>query len=217
MTLGEIVSTLAFIAEREGKAKKLTISDLNRLFKLVDYDFIRENFGHPDQPTGYETQGQISEALLPIKTEATVTLTSGVGTIPNDFYHFVDSYYTSGASTIRISEVRSQESVAFRSSSINAPTTTYPIIEVWETQVKVYPTTGISSIKFVYLKRPTPAVYAVKTENGIQVYDSASSTQFEWTADKHIDIIRLLLKYIGISLGNLQIAEYVNQKEAVEN
>lgn len=217
MTLGEIVSIVAFISERESKAKRLTVSQLNSILKVVDYDLIKEIYGQPGDPGGYETQGQISEALLPFKTGPTsIALTSGIGDLPADFYHFSDCNYVSGGDTIRVHLVTSKESSIRKENAITRPTVKHPIAELYKGHIHITPTT-LSSVNLVYLKRPTPAVYVVKVENGIQVYDSGASTQPEWSEDRHIDIIRLILKYIGISMGNQQIIQYVEQKTAQEN
>jgi len=217
MTLGEIVSMVAFISERESKVKKLTASQLNSILKLVDYDLIKEVYGQPGDPGGYEQQGQISESLLPFKVGPTsIVLTSGLGNLPTDFYHFSDCYYSSGGDTIRVDLVTSKQSSVRKENSLTKPTYKHPIVELFKTQLSITPT-SLTSVMLIYIKRPIPAVYKLKEEYGIQTYDAATSVQTEWGAEKHIDIIRLILKYIGISLGNQQIIQYVEQKTMAEN
>jgi hypothetical protein len=217
MTLDEIVRVFAFLAKQAAKITEIDIKQVNSLLKIVDYDLISELWGHPDQPTGFETQWQLSEYLRPFKSDpTTVALTTGVGSLPADYLHWIDAYYVLSTETKQVKLETSQESVMRRENSIIAPTADRPMAEIFATQVRVWPTT-ISSINLVYLKRPTPAVYAVKWENGAQIYDSASSTQPQWGAEKHIDIIRIMLKYVGLEVGNGQIVAYLDQEKAKEN
>lgn len=216
MTLGEIVSMVAFISERESKVKKLTAGQLNSILKIVDYDLIKENYGQPGDSNGYEVQGQVSEALLPFKKSTTISLTLGVGNLPNDFYHFSDCYFVTGGDIVRVDLVNTRQSSVRKSNSLTKPTSKYPIVELFKDQLQVTPTT-LSVVNLIYIKRPTPATYVLQQEYGIQKYDSVNSVQPEWGAEKHIDIIRLILKYIGISLGNQQILQYVEQKTRDEN
>lgn len=217
MTLDEIVRIFAFIGKQAAKITEIDIKQVNSLLKIVDYDLIAELWGPPDQPSGFETQWQLSDYLRPFKSDPTsVSLSSGIGSLPADYLHWITAYHVSGSDTIQIKLETSQESVMRRDNAILTPTTKRPMAEIYATQVRVWPTT-LTSISLVYLKHPTPAVYAVKTENGVQVYDSTSSTQPQWGAEKHIDIIRIMLKYLGLELGNAQIVAYMDQEKAKEN
>jgi len=107
--------------------------------------------------------------------------------------------------------VTAKECVRRRNNSITEPTASYPIVELKDGAFQVYPTT-ISQVTLVYLKKDTPQI-ALKSENGIQVYDPDNSTELEWsTVDAYIDIIRLIVGYLSVPMTNEQVLSYVEQK-----
>ena len=217
MTLEEAVDLIRFIVADKMPGKKLRVEELNSILKVVDYDLFQEIYGLPGMQKGWEMDEQTGMAILPFKTSATVALTSGSGTLPTDFFHWGRCSYTSGSDEIPIDLVTTAEAEQRRFNSVTEPTARHPIAEIKNsTTIQVYPTT-ITSITLSYLKRPTPASYVIKNENGIDVYDSTNSVQFAWSADKHISLIRLILKYLGLSVNDSFIVQYSEQKQAQTN
>lgn len=213
MTLEAIWESVVFLSE--GKiGKKLNIEEFNDILALVDYDLMEEYVGQPNKQTGYETDLVFTDALLPFKSSSTISLTTGAGTLPTDYLHFSKCHYVSGSDIIPVELVTTQESEQRRFNAITLPSLRFPIFELTSsTAFQVYPT-SISSVVLGYIKKPTPSSLVLKSENGVYVYDSTNSVQPQWNASQHNAYIRHILKYLGISVNDQFITQYVESKQA---
>jgi len=99
---------------------------------------------------------------------------------------------------------------------IKRPTTKDPIAVVRKVttndRMYVYPIT-IGAVDFHYYRLPEEPVFAYTISNDALVYNSEGSTEFEWPAQKHMDLARILLSYLGINLEHELLLQYAeNQK-----
>jgi len=208
MTLKDLWYTLQHILR--DKKIELTVDQLNRYLDFATQELMNSAYGKTGEQHGYETEQQITDDFLPLKTIATIPITIGVGTIPDDYWHKSKMELTT--SGIEIEFVTAKECVRRRNNTITQPTTTYPIVELRDGEFTVYPTTITGNVTLTYLKKTTPSI-VLKTENDIQVYDSAGSTELPWsTVDKYMDTIRIILGYLNIPMSNEQILAYTEQK-----
>lgn len=213
MTLGELVYFIQIIAENKGYQKKISREQMNLLIQQASIDLAKEKYGYLDSPTGYETHQQIKDALRKFKEISTIVVdASGHMTIPSDYFHKGTIRY----GTVPVDIVTDQVADELNASSILAPTTSYPIAVECDTYYQFYPIT-LGSVVFTYYRLPTEPVYATKIENSIPVYDVAGSTELEWTEEYHIEIIRKVLSYLMISVGDMEVTQYVEAKQTQEN
>lgn len=217
MTLEQITDVVRFFVDQKMPGKQLNIEEYNTILAAVDYDLMNDVVGPVGSVEGWETEGQVKVALLPFITSSTIILTGGAGTLPTNFLHFGKCHYISGSDAIPIELVSTQESAQRRYNTITTPTTRFPIMELTgSTTFQVYPTT-ITPIYLSYIKKPTAASYVLVSENGVLSYDSTLSVQPEWGVFKHNDYIRHILKYLGISVNDMNIVQYTEQKQAQVN
>jgi hypothetical protein len=56
-------------------------------------------------------------------------------------------------------------------------------------------------------------IYAIKQENGIDVYDSANSIQLEWPEQYHNDIVRMLVGYLAPASKDMNLSNFIETKK----
>jgi hypothetical protein len=97
--------------------------------------------------------------------------------------------------------------------SNRTPSLKYPVCTFVGDNVYVYPK-EIKSLIFTYLRYPkTPYLaYSLDTNDQI-VYDKDKSIQFEYNDFNFIDIVNLILSYIGINLTNKDISQYAEAQK----
>ena len=212
MTVQEIYYLFQFIAEKSGYMKDVTIDQFNLLLKNANTELENQVYGYEQSPKGYETSQKRTDSLRHLKTSSTISLTSGVGNIPDDYFHI--SYILYG--DIAVNVVTDYEYAEMKDNAILEPSVYYPIAVIGDTTFTVYPT-SISSVTFAYLKHETTPVLAFKSENGIYAYDSSTSVQLQWPEEDQIEIVRIMLTYLGISIGRNDIVQYMEQKQNMEN
>lgn len=197
------------------KKIEISLEQINRYLELGNAELMRTVYGRVGEEKGYENDQAIMDALLPFKAISNITLTSGAGAMPNDYWH--KSRMEDFTTGVKITFVSSDECERKRNNTITVPSTAYPIVELLDGTFQVYPTT-ITKVKFVYLKKGNVPAIAVKTENAIQVYDASSSVEPEWnTPEKFIDLIRIIMGYLNIPMTNDQVLSYTEAKTDKEN
>jgi hypothetical protein len=208
MTLKDVWYTLSHILRE--KNIELSLEQINRYLEFANEELKNSIYGKIGETKGYENEGQITDSLLPFRTQANINLTTGSGNMPADYWHKSRMEVTSTG--VEIKFVTSEECVRKRNNTITVPSASYPIVELKDGTFQVYPTT-ISQVTFVYLKRGNIPSIALVTQNMVQVYDSGNSVELEWnTVDRYLDIIRIILGYLNIPMSNEQILAYTEQK-----
>jgi len=213
MALKDILFTVQYFYGKTDK--ELGIEQFNRLVKIASDKLKSIIYGRIGEKEGFETEQQISDALLPFKTTSTIVLTTGSGTLPTDYWHKVGMRSLTGSSGFvskMVDFVSHKECERRRDCSIDAPSFDQPIVELKSSTIKVYPIT-ITSVEFTYLKTDTPIIGNYVTD--YNVYTDVSPLL--WKEDKHIDIIRLILGYLNIPLTNEQILAYTDAKVEKDN
>lgn len=213
MNVDKILYTIQGITANFGKNVNWTVEQVNYYFSLANVDLFNYFYGNLYDKEGAETQQLSQDALKPFKTSGDVSLTAGVGSLPADYVHAISpACHTSDSTIYRVDIVTDKEWVARQSNSVTAPSTTYPIARIYGSSVAVKPTT-ISTLTLHYYKRPTEPVYAATLSNGVMTYASGSSTQFDWDELFHPRLIKIILGYIGITVPESFIVDYVEQQQ----
>ena len=194
------------------KKVELSFEQWNRYLQLANNDLKKTVYGFDGDPHGYETSQKIRDELSPFLATSDITLTLGVGVRPTDYWHKSAMIDTSSGVTVRI--LNDREFNRKRTQTITGPSASNPICKITNTQIIVLPVTT-SQVTFTYLKTDTPTI-DLKSENGIQVYDSTGSTELLWGDDKFIDLVRIFIGYLSIPMTNEQLLQYTEAKLAKE-
>lgn len=211
MTTENAVDLVRFMVADKMPGKELSVEDLNSLLEVATYSLYEELYGLPGSPKGYETDEQNMDIMRRFKTQSNLTITTGISNLPVDFMHW--SSCNVASSVIPVELVTDMEYESRTANSITMPTTQFPIARLFSSTLKISPTT-IPSISLTYLRKPVPAYYGSKIENGITVFDSAISEDIDFPESKHIDFVRHILKLLGISMNDQAIIQYSEQKQS---
>ena len=79
-------------------------------------------------------------------------------------------------------------------------------------RIYIFPDT-INAVDFHYYRMPVQPVFAYTVTNDELIYDSGSSTEFEWPETCHMDLIRILFSYLGINLRSQEIVQYAEMQK----
>jgi hypothetical protein len=195
--------------------------EFNRLINQASYARFNELYGKPEQYAGanfpiakiaYARTQEISEKLSPFIVSDTVAVSSGIAAVPDDLVHAVA--LRSGTNTVK--RVEFDRLASYLNSSIDNPTTDFPIYVQIENTYKIYPST-INSVNLDYLKLPGEAVWAYTMSGNRPVYDPTNSIDLEWSTDEINNIVMKVLSMFGISVKDQQLVNYAEAQKAQGN
>lgn len=215
MDLGEFLYDIQSFLNGRKITKKAGLEEINYWLKLANHELYRIKVGFGDEG-GFETNNQISDAIEDFITEPTsITLTTGIGNLPADYNRRVSLYYISGSDKIPIDIVSSEEFINRQNNANRQPTTTHPIARIRNSKIEVNPT-SITPVYLTYIALPTTPVLGMTVTDGVLIYSAGDSTEFAWKEEYHLDLLRLVLKYIGISDDELVGLAGFNKQEVNE-
>jgi len=107
-------------------------------------------------------------------------------------------------------------------SMLTAPTTQYPAYIIEGDVISVYPDTinGVSSLKCSYFRLPLdPKWTYISLPNGEPAFDQSQPDyqDFELPLEDEYKLVMKILQYCGMSIREIQIAQYGIQQEQSEN
>jgi hypothetical protein len=107
-------------------------------------------------------------------------------------------------------------------SNLTAPTTKYPAYIIEEDIITVYPDTinGVSSLKCSYFRLPKdPKWTYISLPNGEPAFDQSQPDyqDFELPGEDEYKLVMKILQYCGMSIREIQVAQYAIQQEQSEN
>ena len=107
-------------------------------------------------------------------------------------------------------------------SMLTAPTTQYPAYIIEGDVISVYPDTinGVSSLKCSYFRLPKdPKWTYISLPNGEPAFDQSQPDyqDFELPFEDEYKLVMKILQYCGMSIREIQVAQYGIQQEQAEN
>lgn len=216
MTLHEIRKDLAYIVYLMGRDIKMSLEQYNLNLEKAIYDVLKKKIGYPFDPMGAETDMAHNDALRRYREPVQLNLTSGSASLPSNYMRLLPKSCMNidGSDYTRIDYVTEAIWTYKMTHPTLSPTSAYPICKIQGNTMYVQPT-SLTTIDFVYIKRPTTPVYSVTLSNGF--YNNSGSTEIDLDEEFHIDFIRQLLEYLSIPMTNEQLLGYLQQKKAEEN
>lgn len=103
------------------------------------------------------------------------------------------------------------------SSSYLSPDNYHPIAVWYDTYAQFYPI-DIGVVQLDYLRKPLETVWGYTTDiEGLEVYDSGTSVDFEWPWQMRMELITTICGYFGISVREeelVQAAQLLKSQQA---
>lgn len=229
MTLFEMYELMELILNKDYSGNMLTPDRFNQLIKVVNIDKFKKKFGLPEEyQPGRPIPKEYAEITLKntddLKIFKVVPLLNspcpgGLLPYPGDYAHRDEIIYNEtvtidGVSTIMprpIEILREFHASSRRGNFTKMPTRRHPIAVMRSNGIQIYPIT-ITAVDFAYWRWPADPVFAYNQHEGYITYNSAASVEFEWPIDIHLDLVRMMLEYMGVNLREAEIVQYANTK-----
>ena len=182
----------------------------------------------------YELTKKIANAMTPFLLEVPIisigtTNFSSIFDYPTDLFHETELKFektlnkecSNEVSIVPIDYLQDNEEAYTLSSPIRRPNLDKNIIR-WNrknNKIHVYPK-EIKEVYIKYLKKPQTPVYGVfppplipNPNQDIEIYDPATSTDFEWDMQEAENIVDLILLYQGMQLRETAIIQFAKAKQ----
>ena len=235
----EILYSVQHIAQIFGRPIEMALEQYNNLLKTAQAELFSEYANGYLTGNGMEVNPRVSAAMSLFKKSdsftgvaLTVSTSGGFGVsntkfqLPTAVYYPLEAWSSNDSSdypdkVTKIDIVTTSEAQQRLSDSITYPSDNYPIMffdrEAGSTQFQCYviPST-FSTIQVYSLYYPEDPVLYLNVVNGVAQEDDTTTVPLTFTAPYHVDIIRIILKYLGVIVGNNVIEQYTENQENKE-
>src|SRR5512133_1780116 len=209
------------IAQLFGKQADMAIEQFNNLLAMANDELFKEFAGGYQTGNGAEVDARVEAALRPFKVVRTFPLytqstdlgaqSHRLDVNASDYIYLSAWDYNSvnGVdTTVKVDVITPSELSDRLSNSITMPTDSYPVLVISSnaTGLNKYAyhiprTSPIPNLHVLALRRPSTPSLVLTYANGVES-QSGSSLALEWDAMFHVDIVRKILQYLGLVVGN---------------
>ena len=217
MTLLEIQLTIQQIFQLLGKPLEMSLEQYNNYLRMAQDEVFKEFVHGYMSGNGATVDSRVEQAIAPFRQNGFISgatsAYSGVDAIsysmPSDMYVLLSAVlvYNTVAypnKTKRVDVVVDNEFAERMGNAITYPQSDYPIGIYDKINLRLYVFPIISptpSLNIICLYRPTTPILVETITNGVRT-QSASSTALQLDSMFHVDVIRKILQYLGVSIGN---------------
>lgn len=228
MTLFEMYELIELILNKDYLGNIWSPERFKQLIKVVNIDKYKKKYGLPEE---YQPGRPIPKEYVEITLKNAddmkafkifvpgMACPGGFLAYPTNYAHrdqivFNRTTVINGVSQAiprQVEILRESESAARRGNYTKAPSTKYPIAVMRSNGIQIYPT-SIATVDFAYWRWPADPNFVYFQEEGFISYNASASTEFEWPRDVHIELVRMMLEYMGVNLREGDIVQYANTK-----
>ena len=185
---------------------------LDKAFHDYNRAVFRESMGRGGQ--GYaDIPKKIQDRIDPFYATTSVTLTSGVGTLPT--YYNIISVSTDSKQT-DIERVEKAKLSFLLSSPLTTPSTTFPVYYITGATLTVNPS-SLTSVDIDYVSVPNSPVWNYTTDsNGAFTYTATGSTDFGLHPSSEVDLILGILRYSGVIIKDPSVIQSIGQETGLK-
>jgi hypothetical protein len=213
-----------------GKPLEMSLEEFNNLLAVAQDELYKEFLFGYASGNGAEVDARTEQALLPFRNDQSIVGTNSTTMgftvfqyeIHPEAHHVINAFIASEATqtVIPIDLVTSNEFVERHGNPITKPSTSYPVGYFQKVPGHFYlyvlPLQSTRPVVTVsYYKAPTTPSLVITTANGVES-QNASSVALEFDSIFHVDIVRKILQYLGLSVGNQLIIEAVENQNLKE-
>ena len=202
----------------------LTPDEFNKIGSQVPLDLIYKAFHYYTRAVAKESIGRggqgyadipkkIQDRIDPFYATTSVTLTSGVGTLPT--YYNIISVSTDSKQT-DIERVEKAKLSFLLSSPLTTPSTTFPVYYITGATLTVNPS-SLTSVDIDYVSVPNSPVWNYTTDsNGAFTYTATGSTDFGLHPSSEVDLILGILRYSGVIIKDPSVIQSIGQETGLK-
>jgi hypothetical protein len=175
--------------------------------------------GRPVPKAGYARTQLISETLSYFFMNAALTLTSGVAPMPEDHIETIDVSSTFNTGRVLIRRVEHDRFYNYTNSSIDTPTTEFPIYMENNQELQFSPI-ALTGVQLNYLKAPVAANWGYTIGfAGRPTYAptggvNGDSVNLEWDETEISNVIMRAISLMGISVKDQQMINWAETQKA---
>ena len=227
INVNTVYQTVLSILNKEGRGF-LTPDEFKRVGTQVQLDILDRNFHDYNRAvlkrnaTGLvDDYGNIPEKIEqkidPFFTQADITLTNGIGTLPTDLFKTINISITN--KTIQLEKVDKKSLSYLLSSPLTKPTTSYPVYYQRATDIIVEPALSdgswtLGNLLIEYIKVPSEPVWnSTADSNGALTYNSSGSTNFTLHQSDQVELVIGILKYAGLIIADPTVIQAATAEE----
>lgn len=204
--LNEIYNFMVFIVRKE-RGVFVTISEFESTLDNAQIEAISGWFEL------YGITQKIHDAIRKLRSQVQFTSASdGQVNFASDYLHMIGGAYTVTGSTINTIRFVNENEVSLSlKSQLRPVSTSSPIAKDTATGFQIYPQVAQTGF-YNYLRRPAKPVFGYTTSGRTITYDSATSTQLEFTDVYINNIISIALKFWGINMAEQDIQAFAQNQ-----
>jgi len=213
----------------------LTPDEFQRIGSQVQLDLLDKAFHDYNRAVARDSMGRggqgyadipkkIQDRIDPFYATSSVTLTSGVGTLPT-FYNIISVSTTVCSTMTDIERVEKAKLSFLLSSPLTTPSTTFPVYYVTGSTLTVNPS-NITSVDINYVSVPSSPIWAYTTDaNGAFTYTTATGStvtpttgyvDFGLHPSSEVDLILGILRYTGVIIKDPTVIQTIGQETATK-
>ena len=186
---------------------------LDKAFYDYNRAVVRQSAGRGGQ--GYaDIPRKIQDKIDPFYATSSVSLTSGVGTLPT-FYNIIN--ISADSRLTDVERIEKSKLSFLLSSPLTAPSTTFPIYYITGSTITVNPS-SLSTIQMDYVSVPADPVWAntVDSTTGALTFDSANAVDFTLHPSEEVELVLGVLKYAGVVIKDPSVIQMATQEDNIK-
>ena len=186
---------------------------LDKAFYDYNRAVVRQSAGRGGQ--GYaDIPRKIQDKIDPFYATSSISLTSGVGTLPT-FYNIIN--VSADSRLTDVERIEKSKLSFLLSSPLTAPSTTFPIYYITGSTITVNPS-SLSTIQMDYVSVPADPVWAntVDSTTGALTFDSANAVDFTLHPSEEVELVLGVLKYAGVVIKDPSVIQMATQEDNIK-
>ena len=194
-------------------ASQVQLDLLDKAFYDYNRAIVRQSAGRGGQ--GYaDIPRKIQDKIDPFYATSSISLTSGVGTLPT-FYNIIN--ISADSRLTDVERIEKSKLSFLLSSPLTAPSTTFPIYYITGSSLTVNPS-SLSTIQMDYVSVPADPVWAntVDSTTGALTFDSANAVDFTLHPSEEVELVLGVLKYAGVVIKDPSVIQMATQEDNIK-
>ena len=194
-------------------ASQVQLDLLDKAFYDYNRAIVRQSAGRGGQ--GYaDIPRKIQDKIDPFYATSSISLTSGVGTLPT-FYNIIN--VSADSRLTDVERIEKSKLSFLLSSPLTAPSTTFPIYYITGSTITVNPS-SLSTIQMDFLSVPSDPVWAntVDSTTGALTFDSANAVDFALHPSEEVELVLGVLKYAGVVIKDPSVVQMATQEDNIK-